>query len=405
MPARVGGLLIDILVFGIVACFAWAGSTLGLVRASVRLIAAAGAVLLAVLLRAPVATLFERITPASPEFSSLLAVLVVGVGSYLALAALATYYSAWVRHDELAHLDRGLGAIPGGLLGVGWCGLMLGFVVLLPTEAAVTRATIESNTGGVMIKHVPSVLKWMRTSFPRYTQTLPKGRLGAETRPIQEDLPVLVTEEPRDQREEAGTLLSNINAYRKSKGLDTLAWNLEVASAARRHSKAMFEDSFFDYAPPAGGLPFEGRMKSSLGTNVPRYDRFAEQVVWAHGVANAFAAIVRDREARELLLDRNLTEIGIGVSDGGWFNGYMFTIGYLGRAGNVPGETPGVPAEDPAAGASEADVLGEFGDPGATASPPAAGTTPAPLDQGTGVTPTPPPGEAAPPGASGIVTD
>lgn len=389
-----GGSLIDILVIAIVAGFAWVGASLGLVRSSVRLVAAAGAVLLAALLRAPVGSVIDRISPIGDDLSNLLAMLAVGYGAYLAIAALATYYSHWVPHDDIAHLDRALGAVPGALVGIGWSALMVALVALLPSDNRATVATIESKSGGVMIEGVPGIPKWLRASFPRYTQTLPKGERGAETRASEEDLPLRLTDEPRDLREEAGTLLSNINQYRKSEGLSTLTWNLEVASAARRHSRAMLEDDFFAYAPPDGGLAFEDRMKSSLGTNVPRYDRFAEQIVWSHTVANAYAALVHDAEARDLLLDENLSEVGIGVADGGWFNGLMFTIGYLGRATESPAASTNTEApttSDPSSGDVQAIPA---------PAPPSDGNS----DPADGAV-APSRGEDAPPGASGIVTD
>lgn len=324
----VSGLLVDIVVLAVLAGFGYVGSSLGLVRASIRLLAAVGAFGVAALLRAPLARLIDYLTPLSRDYGSVIAMLGVGVGTYLAVAAIVSWYTDWVPHDRLYRVDRMLGSVPGVVLGVSWCGLMVTLVMLVPSNNVVTRASIQSRSGGVLLAHVSGLVRWTNRAFPRLTQTLPKGERGALVR-ADGRIPVSTAFKHVEDPDDAGVLLGNINQYRSDKERAPFTWNPELAEAATHHSENMLLGAFLSRKVP-GGSDFVDRIKTSLGSNVARYDQFGVIVVWAHSTANAYAEIVRDSRTRATLRNRDYLELGIGVIDGGWFNGRMYTLAFVG---------------------------------------------------------------------------
>jgi uncharacterized protein YkwD len=180
-------------------------------------------------------------------------------------------------------------------------------------------------------------------AFPEMTQTLPKGKLGAVTS-TESDLPIQLDGSAKLDKDAAGDLLSYINGFREDKDLQPLTWNPQIAEAAERHSVRMLEDHFVGYQALAGGLAFEDRMKVALGNSVADYDEFHEQVAWAFAAPNAYAGLLDSKSATKKVLDPDVTEIGIGVADGDWFNGQMFTIGLVAR--ETPEKTPDLAPED-----------------------------------------------------------
>ena len=137
------GLLIDIAALAVIAGFAWAGASLGMVRSVIRLVGALGAFALAVLVRDPLSRLVHVILHTSLDASNLFAMLAVGAGGYVAFAALISWYAGWVPHERLLELDRVLGAIPGALLGIFRISLMGALLVLTPADNFVARAAIN----------------------------------------------------------------------------------------------------------------------------------------------------------------------------------------------------------------------------------------------------------------------
>jgi len=92
----------------------------------------------------------------------------------------------------------------------------------------------------------------------------------------------------------------------------------------------MFTDGYLGTIT-TGGIEFTERMRLALGGNSNLYCAYGVEVVWAHDVPSAYAALFDDPKIqRELLSDRFL-EIGIGATNGGWFNGTMFTIALVGQ--------------------------------------------------------------------------
>lgn len=330
----VGALIFDILVLAVVGGFAWVGSRLGLIRSAVRLAGAAGAVGLALLLREFMATIVGALSPFSHDLSALIGMLLVGAGAYMSLAALVTYYAGWVPHEHVLATERAFGAIPGALLGIGWVLGMAILLVLSPSDSFVSRASINSMTGSYLIENGSSTLHWITRNFPHYTQTLPKGKLGSVVEAKDGTLTVNPVTKTSQETQDAGQLLANINELRANRKRSQLQWNIDLAIAANANSSKMFTERFFAYASPAGKKLSE-RQEAALGASIDLYDAFGRQIVWSHSVENAYAALVDDEAALKKLLDKRWIEIGIGAASGGWFNGRMYTILFVGNTAAV----------------------------------------------------------------------
>jgi uncharacterized protein YkwD len=343
------GILLDIVVLLAIVGFAHMGVHQGAVTSLARLITAALAAVIAIALTRIVGAGLAAVLPGSKDLARIIAMVGVGIAAYAAFAALAPYFTNRMKWEPSRWTDRSCGALFGGALGAGWTLLMVALVMLMPADNVASRAAISSYSGALMIESMPGALQWLTKTFPHYTQTLPKGTIGAVTKQ-QDDIVLHLTRDPRRAAVDQGVLFANINKAREDRDLPQLIWNLEISRAAVRHSRAMLNDSFFGYKTPAG-LRFKDRMKAAIGNNILLYDEFGEQIVWAHDVPTAYAGIIASRRARGLLLDPTLTEIGIGAVDGGWFSGMMFTIGVVSRAGSS------IPAEEATDGSTSEDIV------------------------------------------------
>ena len=185
--AVIGGLVIDAMLVGAIAAFGWAGIQLGGRTSLRRTIASWIAIAVAAALRDPIGDAVASMFGWSDEFARLAGIVVVGIGTYAA----ASNVLSWVLRrrtpdfeDEEEVFERAdridgrrVAAVAGTLLGVPWALILVGTIVLLPTDSVVTRSAVASWSGGGLIRE-GHVLRWMERGFPRYTQTLPKGRRG-----------------------------------------------------------------------------------------------------------------------------------------------------------------------------------------------------------------------------------
>jgi len=178
----VGGLIIDIAVLLVIAGFGFAGSELGLVRALIRLVAIVCAAAIAGLLLRPVSWIVGFVLPGSDDFARLVSMLGVGAAMFLAIAALVSWYAEWVPHEKVMRLDRAFGAVPGALIGVLWCALMVALLVLTPSSSVLSRWPMQSVAGQFLVSYAESPMEWLTTTFPHYTQILPKGSRGAQVK-------------------------------------------------------------------------------------------------------------------------------------------------------------------------------------------------------------------------------
>lgn len=356
----IGGLLIDAIVIGAIVAFEWAGPQLGAANAVRRAVACAVGFLAAVVMRDPVGGIIDAVLGTSVDLSRLVAMLGVGVGAYLAASKVLQWRDARraerVFSGDFDSEEFGspvIAAVDGALLGFCWAVLFISFLVLLPADNVVSRSAVQSFTGSTLIKQ-EGWLRWLSGGFPHYTQTLPKGEDGAVVGE-RESLPMHGDDEPRIVNGDVDIVLRLVNGARRDQSRQTLAFNPDLAAVARRHATSLVVDRTLTYRTPTGGA-LEDRARAALGGAAGDFqDDVGIEVAWAHSAANATKAMLEDGRAGRLLLDERWTEVGIGVADGGWFNGRIYVLLLVGPVQDDDTEAvDSGEADDTATGAAEA---------------------------------------------------
>jgi uncharacterized protein YkwD len=357
----IGGLLVDAIVIGSVIAFEWAGPQLGATDAIRRAVACLVAFIAAVLLRDPIGSIIEHLLGSSVDFARLVAMLLVGLGTYIAASSVVQWRNArraeriFDGYDSEEFGSPVLAAVDGGLLGLGWAVLFIALLVLMPSDNFVSRAAVRSVTGGLLIRQ-EGALRWLADGFPHYTQTLPKGKVGAVVGE-RDSIPMRGGGEPTSRNQDADVLLRRINRARVDASVQSLTFNADVSGVARRQAEALVTERTLSYEAPGGGT-LDARVLAALGEAAGEFsDEVGTELVWAHSPANAAKGLLQDADSVQVIGDPRWTEIGIGVADGGWFNGRVYVLLLVGppeaaaddagstgagAAAGVPG-TPGVP--------------------------------------------------------------
>ena len=109
-----------------------------------------------------------------------------------------------------------------------------------------------------------------------------------------------------------GETIAAVNAARRRAGLGELAPQAALERAATGHAQAMLDGDFFGHESPDGTTPRErtnaaGYSARVLGETIAYGQRSADEVV---------AAWLDSPPHRRILLDREVTECGVGVAVG-----------------------------------------------------------------------------------------
>jgi len=121
-------------------------------------------------------------------------------------------------------------------------------------------------------------------------------------------------------------VLELVNQEREKQKLSPLKWNDALANLARAHSEDMVERNFFGHINPDGQDPF-ARMK----TYGIEYSYAAENIAAGHTTAKAVMnSWMNSRGHRENILNPDLTELGVGIAEGGEY-GFYWTQCFIGK--------------------------------------------------------------------------
>jgi uncharacterized protein YkwD len=367
----IGGLFVDAIVLFAIFAFEWAGPQLGATDAIRRAVACAAAFLGAALLRDPLGSIVRHVLGSSVDFSRLVAMLVAGVGVYLAASRLLQWRNAqrvdriFDGYDAEEFGSPVLAAVDGGLLGLCWAVLFIGMLVLMPSDNIVSRAAVRSFTGGLLIRQ-EGALRWFADGFPHYTQTLPKGELGAVVGE-RDSIPMRGHEEPTSRNQDADVLLRAINGARLAHDVQSLTFNADVSGVARRQAESLVTEHQLSFEAPGGGK-LDPRVQAALGETAGDFSPdVGIQVAWAHSPANAGKGLIEDDDASSLLTDSKWSEIGIGVADAGWFNGRIYVVLLVGPLDSSSTTATTSGADGAAGAAGVPGVAGSTSVPGTTA--------------------------------------
>lgn len=314
----IGGLLIDALALAAMAAFASAGARLGGAAALQRLVCSLAAAVAAALLRDASGSALHAVHLGT-DIARVVGMALVGIAAYVALRRLVAGAPIPDSIDSMS-----VGAAVGTLLGAAWATLFIALLMLVPSDSAVTRAAIDSHPGRYLVQQA-TILRWFDRGFPRMTQTLPKGDIGAvvgerDTIPIGDD------EDPHPVQDDADTILQAINAKRLADGVPELAFNPDIAAVAERHDMALVRDRHLR-RDATGDDSIQPRVIAALGETAASFEpRIGVEVVWAHDAATAAAGLLANTRAERLLTDARWTEVGIGGVEAGWFDGRVYSL-------------------------------------------------------------------------------
>lgn len=113
-------------------------------------------------------------------------------------------------------------------------------------------------------------------------------------------------------------MLSLINNERKKLKLHELKINMSLTKIARLKAKDMIDKNYFDHHSPTYGSPSEMVMQFGIS-----YQRLGENLAGAQTVEKAHTNLMNSPGHRANILNREYTEIGIGIVNGGPY-GKMF---------------------------------------------------------------------------------
>ena len=109
-----------------------------------------------------------------------------------------------------------------------------------------------------------------------------------------------------------------VNEEREKQGLSPLKYSKELEAVAYAHSKDMAEKNFFSHTNLEGLSPFDRMSNAGLS-----YSYAAENIAAGQTTASAVMNSWMNSDGhRKNILNPNLTEIGIGVANGGSYGIY-----------------------------------------------------------------------------------
>lgn len=316
---------VDLLLIAVLVRAAIAGVRAGFVTTAYGLVTWVTALLVALALQGPTATLLARAGLASPVGRAVgfIAVILALETAFTLLgrAAVAPIVRALHRSRPGALLDRVLGVVPAILRVLVIAAIALAAALVLPVGNDVRAAIDGSRIAQVLVAQV-SAIQPRLGAFAGEPDGAPLfvTRLGADdTQKL--DLPDGLTLAPDPEAEQQ--LFAAVNQERVSRGLGALEWDPRLVPVARAHSEEMFRLKYFSHQSAVAGSPFD-RFAAAKVT----YRRAGENLAYAHSVAAAHRGLMESPGHRENILHPEYTRIGIGVISAGPY-GRMFTQLFL----------------------------------------------------------------------------
>ena len=332
----IGGVLVDALVVAAIAAFAWAGGLLGASRSIERLVATLVGAVVAVLLRDPLGGRLERTLGVEIDNANLLAMFFTGTGVYLLIRWLLTRYRGEPEYgtegealdagydDEYIEAKSPTGVVIGGVLGFAWGVFFVALLVLLPADNLVSRSAVRSFTGGQLIRH-DTALRWIVDGFPHLAQPLPKGVDGAVLGPV-DSLPMRGEIALTPVTTDNAIILDSINRSRRTKGVQELTYNPDLAEIAERTASGLALDRTLELK----GAEVRSRIEASIGATLPQFDPEPGVITaWAHAPQYVGRAISRSDRAADITEASSARELGIGAVEVSWFNGTIYVLLFL----------------------------------------------------------------------------
>jgi uncharacterized protein YkwD/uncharacterized membrane protein required for colicin V production len=222
----------------------------------------------------------------------------------------------WRRPRSL--LERVLGVWPGLARGLVVATVLLTAVSALPLDAPIGPALETSRLKRALEPRASALAEQLGPIFGDAAQET----IGLLTVRPQSDervnLRFRVTDAGFDQLAEL-RMLDLVNRERTERGLPALRADPTLHEIARRHSRDMFQRSYFAHLDPEGQSPFDRMLAGGA-----RFRAAGENLALAPTVEVAHTGLMNSPGHRQNILNGGFGRIGIGIADGG-LHGKMVT--------------------------------------------------------------------------------
>ncbi len=228
------------------------------------------------------------------------------------------YYPKIPKEKRNSKINKYLGLIPESIRGILVVSLMLIFAISLPISSRIKDTINESFLAKPFLK-LASGIELKLNSF--LGDAAKEAFTLITIKPDSEDSIDLgfSTEDFEVDREAEQQMLILVNQERQKRGLNTLAWDEEIAKVARLHSADMFRRGYFAHDNLDDLTPFD---RMEIGGII--FGLAGENLALAPSVALAHQGLMDSQGHRENILRPGFKRIGIGCQDGGVY-GKMFT--------------------------------------------------------------------------------
>ena len=313
---------IDLLIVAAVVLAAATGIRAGFVARLYGLITWVVAIVVALILQAPLGALLAPSGLAVPVARTLAFVVVLLLieifFAVLGAGVVGPFVKDLHTHRVIGAIDHVLGVVPSVLRTLVIAAAALAAALVLPVGNDVRVAIDGSRIGQVLVEQVAVVQLALGAlaGGGDDSASLFVTKVGADqTEKL--DLPDGLALMPDPEAEQE--MLDLVNSERTTRGLAPLELDPRLVSVARQHSEEMFRLKYFGHQSPAAGSPFD-RLAAAKVT----YARAGENLAYAHSVAVAHRGLMDSAGHRENILRPEFSRVGIGVVSAGSY-GRMFT--------------------------------------------------------------------------------
>ncbi len=318
--------LLDIVMLGILAFYAWEGYKVGFSQSMIDLAGFFLAFVLALKGYGVVATGLVKLFALPVGFANAIGfffcALALEVGITLLLRRL-TRYIPFIPKDT--KIGKGLfvfNQYAGILPGVISAGIILSFLVsvliALPSSPVLKQAVSSSKIGAFLLSNTSGIEKGLNSVFGEafhdslnFFTVEPESSTAVELHFKVQDG---VIDKPSEEK-----MLEMVNKEREKHNLQPVTLNDSLRQLARKYSDTMFKDGYFSHYDKEGSSPFDRMDQKKI-----EYSYAGENLALAPTVELAMQGLMNSPGHRANILKPEFKKVGIGVVDGGIY-GKMFT--------------------------------------------------------------------------------
>ncbi|MBI4084608.1 MAG: CvpA family protein [Candidatus Levybacteria bacterium] len=320
------GNILDLVIIGIIAFYAYEGYLLGLVTALIDLSSFFLSFVIALKFYSVISPFIASVFSLSPGFANAIAFFLIALVSEVllnlffrtVLARLPMLSPDNLFANTSKRLNHVLGIVPGVASAFIILSFLLTLVIALPSSPFLKEVVSTSYVGSRLVANAAVFENRLNDIFGgALHETL--NFLTIEPQSSERiNLRFKVTS-PTVDTEGEQQMWRMVNSERQKRGLSPLAFDTALANVARDFSRDMLVRGYFSHYTPEGESPFD-RMKN----RGIEYLSAGENLALAPSVELAMQGLMDSPGHRANILSENFGKIGIGVMDGGFY-GKMFT--------------------------------------------------------------------------------